>query len=127
MNSTMTMKEETRKTALACVILSSGFANVGNWVFFADEEDAKKFAEENDGRVVDQYGLADKFESMHCSEGRDPRNDSHGRCIEDPDQADEIWSEQYAEDAKDAFENATVYKIEDDEEVDGEDRVGRRE
>lgn len=108
---------ETREKAEACVILSSGFANVGNWVFFSDETDAKNFAEDNDGRVVDQDGLAEKFESMHCAEGRDPHNDSHGRCIEDPDQADEIWNEQYAEDAKDAFENATVHKIEDDEDV----------
>ena len=60
---------ETREMPKACVILSGEFANVGNWVFFSDEEDAKKFAEENDGRVVVQDGLAEKFESMLCAEG----------------------------------------------------------
>ena len=111
---------ETREKAEACVILSSGFANVGNWVFFADEADAKKFAEENDGRVVDQDGLAEKCEAMHCAEGRDPRSDSHGRCIEDSEQAEEIWSEQYAEDAKDEFEHATAYRIEEEEDEDAD-------
>jgi hypothetical protein len=114
---------ETRETAEACVILSSGFANVGNWVFFADETDAKKFADENDGRVVDRDGLAEKFESMHCAAGRTPNQSSSGRFLEGDEDTDwdQVWDEEYAEDAKDAFENATVHKIEDDEEVDGED------
>src|SRR5690348_4029828 len=53
------------KPAAACVILHSGFANVGNWKLFASEADAEQYAEEYSGRVVDEDGLAEKFKAMH--------------------------------------------------------------
>ena len=85
---------EIRATATCCVILRSDFANVGNWVFFADEDQAKTFAEEEGGRVVDEDGMAEKFEAMNCAEAA-----------------------EYAESAAAAFKDATVYEIEEEEEV----------
>lgn len=112
---------EIRATATCCVILRSDFANVGNWVFFADEDQAKAFAEEEGGRVVDEDGLAEKFEAMHCAEGRQPNQGTDGRFVETPDDSDDDWMEQhwneeYAASAREAFENATVYEIETEEE-----------
>jgi hypothetical protein len=111
---------EIRATATCCVILRSDFANVGNWVFFADEDQAKTFAEEEGGRVVDEDGLAEKFEAMHCAEGRIPNQSSSGRFSETPDDADDDWQEkewaaEYAESAASAFKDATVYEIEEEE------------
>jgi hypothetical protein len=108
----MKLIEIKRATANFCVICSSGFANVGDFTFFESEQDAKAFAEENSARIVDEDGLAEKFEAMHCAEGRDPRNDSHGQFIENPDDAEEIWAAQYAENAAEEFRNATVFEIE---------------
>lgn len=110
---------EVRKSAVACVLLSSGFANVVNWKFFAVEDEAARFAEEEGGRVVDEDGLAEKFESMHCAKGRIPNQSSSGRFSETPDDADDDWQEQewaceYAESAAEAFKNATVYEIEEE-------------
>lgn len=110
----MTLKTS-NLAATHCVICSSGFANVGDFTFFACEEDAEIYASETSGRVVDEDGLALKFESMHYAEGRDARNDSHGLCIENPDDAEEIWAAQYAEDAAAEFSNATVFEIEAEE------------
>lgn len=114
-----------RATATCCVILRSDFTNVGNWVFFADEDQAKTFAEEESGRVVDEEGLAEKFEAMHCAEGRQPNQGANGRFVETPDDTDDDWMEQhwneeYAASAREAFENATVYEIEEEEEVETE-------
>ena len=109
----------TREKAEAVVILSSGFENVGDWVFFADDADAKKFAAENDGRVVDQDGLAEKFGDMHRATGRTPNQSQSGRFLEGDAGTDwdQVWDKEYSEEARDAFGYATVYKIEDDEEM----------
>jgi hypothetical protein len=109
---------EIRATATCCVILRSDFANVGNWVFFADEDQAKTFAEEEGGRVVDEDGLAEKFEAMHCAEGRIPNQSSSGRFSETPDDdwQEKEWAAEYAEAAASAFKDATVYEIEEEEE-----------
>lgn len=116
-----TKLNQIQATATHCVILPSDFANVGNWVFFADEAQAETFAEEEGGRVVDEAVLADKFESMHCAEGRQPNQTASGRFVETPEDADEdwmeaIWADEYAASAREAFENATVYEIEEEEE-----------
>jgi len=103
---------ESKYPAVACVILSSGFANVGNFVFFDSEEDAEIFAQHEGGRVVDEYGLAEKYKAMHRAEGRNPRNTYGGRNIEDPDEADEIWDGEYAESAAADFRDATVHALE---------------
>lgn len=120
---------EIRATATCCVILRSGFANVGNWVFFADEDQAETFAEEEGGRVVNEDGLAEKFEAMHCAEGRQPNQGANGRFVEYPSEEEleangqtedewmeQHWDEEYAASAREAFENATVYAIETEEE-----------
>jgi hypothetical protein len=111
----MKLIEIKRATANFCVICPSGFANVGDFTFFESEEDAKAYAEENGARVVNEDGLAEKFDSMHCAEGRDPRNDSHGCFIENSDDAEEIWAAEYAADAAQEFFNATVFAIEVEE------------
>ena len=103
---------ESKYPAVACVILSSGFANVGNFVFFDSEEDAEIFARREGGRVVDEYGLAEKHKAMHCAEGRDSRNTYGGRNIEDPDEAEAIWAVEYAEWAAADFLDATVHALE---------------
>lgn len=112
---------ETGKSAEYCVIKRTGFANTADLTFFASKEDADRYAEEEDGRVVDEEGLAEKYESMHCAEGRIPNQSSSGRFSETPEDADDDWQEQewaaeYAESAASDFRDATVYEIEEDEE-----------
>jgi hypothetical protein len=101
---------EIKEAATCCVIRH--YSNEGTLVFFANRGQAEAFAEEKGGRVVDEIGLAEKFEAMHCAEGRDTHLDSWGRAIEDPEDAETIWATQYTDDAATSFLNATVYEIE---------------
>ena len=78
---------------------STGFANVLDFEL-APLRDPRPGLSEAD--------LIGCFESAHKAEGRDPRNDSDGQCIEDPDTADEIWESQYAEDAAEIIRKFAV-------------------
>lgn len=100
--------------AVACVILRSDFANLGNFVFFDSLQDAQVYADRENGRVVDECGLAQKHEAMHRAEGRDPRQTYGGRWIEGGN-PEEIWAEEYLEAAARDFRNATVHTLEYDE------------
>jgi len=101
---------ESSLAAAACVILPAGFANVGNFVFFDSVEAAATFAEREGGRVVDEDGLAQKYEAMHRAEGRDPRQTYKGRHIEEGD-PEEIWAGEYEEAAASDFRDSPVYTL----------------
>lgn len=110
--------------AKACVILKSDFANLGQWVFFADESQAAEFAAAEGGRVVDEDGLARKFASMHHASGRQPNQSADGSFVEYPSEEelenlgqteDEwlegYWEEEYAASAEWEFKSADVYEL----------------
>ena len=96
-----------------CVVLSGDFANVKEFVFFARERAAKSYARKNGGIVVDEQGLAEVHEDMHCAEGRDYHQTYSGRHLELPyedtdreEYAESFWQDEYADVARKAFENA---------------------
>jgi len=108
--------KEVNKRARVVVVGDSDFANVlGECTFFADESDAKQYAMLEGGKVLDEDGLAAKYETMHKAEGRQPNQSSHGHFIESQgdDDWDAIWNQEYRNRAEESFAHATVYAIDE--------------
>ena len=72
------------------VRVSAGFANVLKFEMVPLRDGRRGLSEED---------LVAAYEAAHCAEGRDGRQTAGGQCIEDPDQAEEIWRSEYEESA----------------------------